>query len=232
VFDSELYHNRVPDQPGGGTVNWTNPWRGHSFVDSIELREDGGTPGFLQAIKAGLTVRLKDAMGTERMIAREHEIVAALFDGLRSMPRLHLLAGHIEDRLGIVSFYIEDLHYNLVVKLLNDRLGIQVRGGCSCAGTYGHYLLHVDPQRSGRITDRIDRGDLSEKPGWVRVSVHPTTTDAEVQYLLAAVQAVVEKGAAWGADYVYSAVTNEFHHAHAADETPAMVQSWFELGAD
>jgi selenocysteine lyase/cysteine desulfurase len=232
VFDSQLYHNRVPDQPGGGTVNWTNPWRRHSFVDSIEVREDGGTPGFLQAIKAGLAVRLKEVMGVERMLAREHEIVPVLMDGLRSIPTVHLLAGQVDDRLGIISFYIENLHYNLAVKLLNDRFGIQVRGGCSCAGTYGHYLLHVDPQRSGQITDKIDHGDLSEKPGWVRLSIHPTTTDAEVQYLLGAVQAVVDKGHEWGADYTYSPLTNEFHHARAVDDTPAVVRSWFDIGGD
>ena len=232
LFDSELYHNRVPDQPGGGTVNWTNPWRRHSFISNIEVREDGGTPGFLQAIKAAMAVRLKEAMGVDRMLAREHEMVAALFAGLRAIPKLHLLAGHITDRLGIVSFYVEDLHYNLIVKLLNDRFGIQVRGGCSCAGTYGHYLLHVDPQRSGQITDKIDHGDLSEKPGWVRLSIHPTTTDEEVRYLLDAIAAIVEHGVEWGKDYVYSPVTNEFSHVRAVDDTPAVVRSWFALGGD
>jgi selenocysteine lyase/cysteine desulfurase len=232
VFDSELYTNRVPDQPGGGTVNWTNPWRRHSFISNIEVREDGGTPGFLQTIKAAMAIRLKEAMGVERMLAREHEIVAALFAGLRAIPKLHLLAGHITDRLGIVSFYVEDLHYNLIVKLLNDRFGIQVRGGCSCAGTYGHYLLHVDPQRSGQITDKIDHGDLSEKPGWVRMSIHPTTTDEEVRYLLDAVATIVAQGVEWGKDYVYSPVTNEFGHERAVDDTPAVVRSWFALGGD
>jgi selenocysteine lyase/cysteine desulfurase len=232
IFDSELYHNRVPDQPGGGTVNWTNPWRRHSFVDNIEVREDGGTPGFLQAIKAALAVRLKDSMDADRMLAREHEMIRPMLAGLRSIPKLHLLAGHITDRLGIISFYIEDLHYNLVVKLLNDRFGIQTRGGCSCAGTYGHYLLHVDPLRSGQITDLIDHGDLSEKPGWVRISIHPTTTDAEIQYILDAVEAVVHKGADWEADYSYSAITNEFHVAHGTDESPQIVRAWFDLDTD
>jgi selenocysteine lyase/cysteine desulfurase len=117
-----------------------------------------------------------------------------------------------------VSFYVEDLHYNLLVRLLNDRFGIQVRGGCSCAGTYGHYLLHVDPNRSNRITGKIDRGDLSEKPGWVRLSLHPTTTTEEVRGLAAAVRSCVENGHAWGADYRYSPITNEFRHIHDADD--------------
>ena len=102
----------------------------------------------------------------------------------------------------------------------------------SCAGTYGHYLLHVDPQRSGQITDKIDHGDLSEKPGWVRLSIHPTTTDEEVRYLLDAVATIVAHGVEWGKDYVYSPVTNEFGHARAVDDTPAVVRSWFGLGGD
>jgi selenocysteine lyase/cysteine desulfurase len=133
---------------------------------------------------------------------------------------VHLLADHLEDRLPIVSFYVEDLHYNLLVRLLNDRFGIQVRGGCSCAGTYGHYLLHVDPNRSARITEKIDLGDLSEKPGWVRMSLHPTTTRAEVQELVEAVRTCVEHGSAWGADYRYSSRTNEFTHLSGQSGVP------------
>jgi len=161
IFDSALYKNKVPDQPGGGTVLWTNPWHGHHFIPDIELREDGGTPGFLQAIRAALAIKLKEQMGVEQILQREQAMVKRLFDGLRAIPNVHILADNIQDRLGIFSFYIHNLHFNLMVKLLNDMYGIQVRGGCSCAGTYGHYLLHVDPQRSKEMTDKIDHGDLS-----------------------------------------------------------------------
>jgi selenocysteine lyase/cysteine desulfurase len=220
IFDSRLYHNRVPDQPGGGTVNWTNPWHQHSFIDNIEAREDGGTPGFLQTIKAALAVQLKETMGTARMLEREHQLLMQLLAELRTVPGLHILADHVEDRLAIVSFYVEGLHYNLLVRLLNDYFGVQARGGCSCAGTYGHYLLHVDPNRSHNITEKIDRGDLSEKPGWVRVSLHPTTTTEEVQALAAAVRSCVQHAPSWGADYRYSATTNEFRHVRDDDGMP------------
>ena len=147
---------------------------------------------------------------------------------LRTIPRLHILADHLEDRLAIVSFYVEDIHYNLLVRLLNDRFGIQVRGGCSCAGTYGHYLLHVDPNRSSRITEKIDQGDLSEKPGWVRVSLHPTTTVAEVRLLAEAVRECVAHVESWGADYRYSSKTNEFSHVSGAAGCPD-VEPFFRL---
>lgn len=212
IFDSSLYHNRVPDQPGGGTVLWTNPWHEHAYIRDIEIREDGGTPAFLQTFRAALAVRLKEAMDPQRMKRREDQLLAILLPGLAGIPGLRILAGQHTRRLGIISFYIEGLHYNLVVRLLNDRFGVQVRGGCSCAGTYGHYLLHVDPQHSRTISGRIEHGDLSMKPGWVRLSVHPTCTDDEARGLVEAIAAVARHGRSWGEDYLYSAQTNEYSH--------------------
>ncbi len=192
IFDSKLYHNKVPDLPGGGTVDWTNPWGQHKFVENIEAREDGGTPAFLQTIKAALCIKLKEKMGEEKLRAREEELVKFAFKVLKEIPTLHILAGNIEHRLGVISFYVENIHYNLIVKLLNDRFGVQVRGGCSCAGTYGHYLLHVDPNRSKIITDKIDQGDLSEKPGWVRLSIHPTMTNDELETVINGISQIVK----------------------------------------
>jgi selenocysteine lyase/cysteine desulfurase len=80
-------------------------------------------------------------MGIDNIMKREHEIVAYIFR-IRLFRILKFLAQH-QDRLGVISFYVDDLHFNLGVKLLNDKFGIQTRGGCSCAGTYG-LLLHVD----------------------------------------------------------------------------------------
>ncbi|HSM56256.1 MAG TPA: aminotransferase class V-fold PLP-dependent enzyme [Candidatus Sulfomarinibacteraceae bacterium] len=228
VFHGSLYGLRVPDRPGGGTVNWTNPWQGRSYIDDIEAREDGGTPAFLQTIRAALAIRLKETMGTEAMRAREEELLPRLFAGLRAVPGLHILADHVEQRLGIVSFYVENIHYNLLVKLLNDRYGIQVRGGCSCAGTYGHYLLNVSRRQSEQITSRIDQGDLSQKPGWVRVSIHPTTTDEELSYIVDAVGEIVSNVDEWSEDYVYLPHQNEFKHRRAQEADGPLAQ-WAEL---
>lgn len=229
VFDAKLYQIKSPDQPGGGTVLWTNPWGEYRFIPDIEIREDGGTPGFLQAIKAALAVELKEEMGVEQMRKRDEELVAKLFRGMKTISGVHLLAENIEHRLGMISFYIDKVHYNLIVRLLNDRFGIQVRGGCSCAGTYGHYLLHVDRYASKRITDKIDAGDLSGKPGWARMSIHPTTTDDEVDYMLDAVRQVQRTAKQWEADYSYDNQTNEFTYNGASGQLQQMVEQWFRL---
>jgi len=174
-------------------------------------------------------VRLKEAMDVEMIRRREAEIVARAMSGLADIPGVHLLAAHVRHRLPIFSFYVENLHYNLVVRLLNDRFGIQARGGCSCAGTYGHFLLHVDPARSRAITDLIDHGDLSQKPGWVRLSFHPTSTDAEIGYCIDALREIVAKAGQWSADYIYSATTNEFCHREGRDSGAPPMRDWFDL---
>lgn len=217
----------IPDCPGGGTVSWTNPWGEHKYLDNIEDREDGGTPGFLQVIKTALTIQLKEQMGIENILNREHEIVEYVFDSLGSIPNIKILAGQHNDRLGVISFFIEDLHFNLGVKLLNDKFGIQTRGGCSCAGTYGHFLLHVDQEASNKLIDEISLGDLIRKPGWIRMSIHPTTTTAEIVYVCSSIKSLAESHKNWSLDYDYNKETNEFVHKKAQALEDKLVQNWF-----
>jgi len=211
IFNRNLYHNPVPDHPGGGTVLWTNPWGGHRFFDEIEIREDGGTPGFLQAIKAALAVLVKEEMGVDHILNREHQIQTRFLNKLLKIPTIQILEYQQKHRLGFISFYSNDIHYNLFVKLLNDKFGIQTRGGCSCAGTYGHILLHIDSEKSKAITDKINHGDLSEKPGWVRVSLHPTMTDDEIEYIAAAIEEIIKKYNQWKNEYSFNQKTGDFN---------------------
>jgi selenocysteine lyase/cysteine desulfurase len=201
VFNGHLYRNAVPDNPGGGTVEWTNPWGDHRFVQDIETREDGGTPPFLQTIKAALCIQLKEEMGVPNMLQREEEILGLIWNDLSAIPNLHILASSHQKRLGVIAFHIEGLHYNVGVKLLNDKFGIQTRGGCSCAGTYGHYLLNLSKDYSSGFCSLIDHGDISKRPGWIRMSVHPTHSNTEIKYLTDAVKQLAANFSEWQADY-------------------------------
>ncbi|MGG1399226.1 aminotransferase class V-fold PLP-dependent enzyme [Bacillus salipaludis] len=221
VFDSRLYSNLVPDHPGGGTVLWTNPWGEHHYYPDIELREDGGTPGILQAIRTALCIKLKEQMGVENILKREKELLGILLPQLEKIPTFHILDGHVKKRLGIISFYIENIHYNLIVRLLNDRFGFQVRGGCSCAGTYGHYLYQIDQPASKQITDKINQGDLSTKPGWVRFSLHPIMTNEEIWLFIHAIKEIIANFEVWKKDYVYDPASNDYFYIHHIREDMA-----------
>jgi selenocysteine lyase/cysteine desulfurase len=227
IFNEKLYKNIVPDNPGGGTVTYTNPWGEHDYVKDIEVREDGGTPGFLQTIRTALAIQLKEKMGVENIMQREHELNVIIFKKLKAIPNLHLLAQKHEDRLGIFSFYIDDIHFNLIVKILNDRYGIQTRGGCSCAGTYGHFLLHIDNKTSHEIENQIKEGKLLERPGWVRMSIHPTMTTKEVEFICDSIKAVAENHKEWGKDYTYVSSSNDYIHKSKPKTGQILVEKWF-----
>lgn len=229
VFNIALYHNSSPDTSGGGTVDWTNRWGKYRYVDDIEAREDGGTPSFLQSIRAALAIKLKNEMGVKNIHARENEMIKKVLTEFRSIPGMNILANNVDERLGAISFYIDNLHFNLAVRLLNDHYGIQVRGGCSCAGTYGHYLLHVDYYTSNKITSKINHGDLSEKPGWIRMSIHPTMSDSELDYLISSVRDVATNWEKMENDYNYVAARNEYFHKDVPPKLPNDYNDWFKL---
>ena len=229
IFNNSIYKNSVPDQPGGGTVVYTNPWSTRVYTADIESREDGGTPPFLQGIKAAMCIKLKEQMGVGNMRTREEELLEIVFQRFSKIKNIEVLEGHIKKRLGVISFIVKDAHYNLIVKILNDRFGIQTRGGCSCAGTYGHVLLNVGKARSYEIFRSIQAGDMSCKPGWVRLSIHPTMRNEDIDFIMDAIENTARHYTKWMKDYVYNAVTNEFaFNGFEAREEDVFAQ-WFAV---
>jgi len=227
IFNKRLYKNTIPDNPGGGTVSYTNPWGEHDYFDDVETREDGGTPAFLQTIRVALSVQLKEQMGTGKIKEREDEVNEVIFNTLENLEGVQILAPRHKTRLSIFSFYFERYHFNLVVKLLNDRFGIQTRGGCSCAGTYGHFLLNIDVDTSHKIKDQISEGCNTEKPGWVRMSVHPTITDHEVEYICNSLKALSRNIMQWSKDYKYDVIKNDYVHKSWIPTEKSLVAKWF-----
>lgn len=229
IFNKKLYKNVIPDNPGGGTVTYTNPWGEHDYIDDVETREDGGTPAFLQTIRIALSMQLKDQIGTDKIKAREDEINEVMFDCLENLEGVHILAPNHKDRLSIFSFYFEKHHFNLVVKLLNDRFGIQTRGGCSCAGTYGHFLLNVDRETSKSIESQILEGCNIEKPGWIRLSIHPTITTEELNFVCNSLQELAENIEDWAKDYTYDPIKNDYVHNSVSPIEKELVKNWFSI---
>jgi selenocysteine lyase/cysteine desulfurase len=230
IFNRRIYNNTVPDHPGGGTIVYSNPWKARKYVTDIESREDGGTPPVLKGIKAAMCIRLKEEMGIKNMLAREEELLKIAFARLSDMTDVTVLQGNARKRLGIISFIVKGAHYNLIVRLLNDKFGIQARGGCSCAGTYGHHLLNVDAAWSHKIWTAIHSGDLSSKPGWIRVSIHPTMTDQEIEFIMDAIESTASNFREWMTDYCYDRSTNEYVMKESMATEFLCVEDWFKHG--
>ncbi|GMQ84714.1 MAG: aminotransferase class V-fold PLP-dependent enzyme [Acidimicrobiia bacterium] len=197
VARKELFANRVPAVPGGGTVTFVNP-DGHRYIADVETREEGGTPNIVGAIRAGLTFQLKEAVGTDRIRDFEEGFIEEAITTWAENPNIEILGNPDAERLSIVSFVIRHgeryLHHNFVVALLNDLFGIQSRGGCSCAGPYGHRLLGIDIDTSLEFEREISRGCEGIKPGWVRVSFNYFISHAVFHYIVDAVDMVATSG--------------------------------------
>ncbi len=197
VMHRRLMENLVPARPGGGTVSYVNPLE-HVYITDEEHREEGGTPAIIESIRAGLVFQLKDRVGVDAIEQREEILVRRALDSWAANKNIHVLGNPKLPRLSIISFVIrsgkQNLHHDFVVALLNDLFGIQSRGGCSCAGPYGHRLLHIDLDQSRAFEESIVKGCNGIKPGWVRVGFNYFFSDTLADYIIEAVNLIARYG--------------------------------------
>jgi len=219
VIRRELAANAVPSIPGGGTVAYVGPGA-HDYITDIEHREEGGTPDIIGSIRAGLAFQLKEHIGTDTIRHYEERFTRQALDRWSAHPKIEILGDTSRPRLPIIAFNIRGhtsgrrLHHNYVVALLNDLFGIQSRGGCSCAGPYGHHLLRIDETLSLQYRNRILKGDTVLKPGWVRLSFNYFTSEEEVRYILDAVEMIAHHGWRLLPDYDMEPSTGVWRHRH------------------
>lgn len=225
VVRRELLTNRVPVMPGGGTVAYVNP-TDHRYLDDPVHREEGGTPAIVESIRAGLVFGLKAAVGVDVIRAHEDRFLSRAIEAWANEPAIEILGNLDADRLSIVSFVVRTptgrfLHHNFVVALLNDLFGIQSRGGCSCAGPYGHHLLGIDLDRSHAFEREISRGCEGIKPGWVRINFNYFISEAVFEHLVESVRFVAREGWRFLPDYRFEAATGQWRH-HAGPVEPPL----------
>ncbi len=224
VARRELFTNRVPVVPGGGTVAYVNP-TDHRYLSDPEQREEGGTPAIVESIRAGLVFQLKAAVGTDVIRAHEEAFLRRAVASWRADPGLEILGNLDAERLSIVSFVVRRpggryLHHNFVVALLNDLFGIQARGGCSCAGPYGHRLLGIDIERSHEFEQEIATGCEGIKPGWVRVNFNYFVSTTVLDYIVEAVHLVAAQGWRLLPDYRFDVESGLWRHRAGPVEPP------------
>ena len=228
----DLFDNEVPTVPGGGTVAYVNPFD-HHYVEDIEHREEGGTPAIVESIRAGLVFQLKETVSPPVIRKLEERFIDRAIESWSANAGIEILGNPGAERLSIVSFVIrhgndgQHLHHNYVVALLNDLFGIQSRGGCSCAGPYGHRLLGIDLDLSMEFEREITRGREGVKPGWVRVNFNYFISEEVFRFILDAVHLVANDGWRLLPEYEFDPVTALWRH-HRGPAEPRL--SLFDIG--
>src|SRR6188768_3328055 len=224
VARRELFTNRVPVVPGGGTVAYVNP-EDHAYLAHPAHREEGGTPAIIEAVRAGLVFQLKEAVGVETIRAHEERLLTRAVEAWREEPSIEILGNLEAPRLSIVSFVVRApsghwLHHNFVVAVLNDLFGVQSRGGCSCAGPYGHRLLGIDLERSHEFEREIAGGCEGIKPGWIRVNFNYFLDEEVFSYLVESIALVADHGHKLLPLYRFDKTTGLWRHRDGTVEPP------------
>ena len=193
IVKKQLLKNSVPASPGGGTVLYVTPVD-HQFIADHERREEGGTPAIVESIRAGLVFKLQQAVGTDLIERLEASFKQRALTQWKTNRNIEVLGDSSQEGLSIFSLRIKhegaDLHYGFVVALLNDLFGIQARGGCSCAGPYGHELLGMDLNYSRKLEKELNNGHMVMRPGWVRLNFNYFINEETFDYLLKAIEYV------------------------------------------
>ena len=224
IVRRDLFTNRMPAEPGGGTLASADP-ADHGYLEDPVAREEAGTPAIVESIRAGLVFALKEAVGTGLIQAREERFWRRARARWDANPAIELLGSPAARRLPIVSFRVRHhgrfLHHNFVVALLNDLFGIQAHGGCSCAGPHGHRLPGIDTAQSLAPCDQLTDGWEGIKPGWTRVDFNYFISDRVCDYIIDAVDLIASYGHQLLADYHFNPGTGRWRH-HAGPAEPPL----------
>lgn len=225
VIRDTVARRATPTLPGGGTVSFVSPW-GHVYSDSLTAREEGGTPNVIGDIRAALVMLVKQALGQGWLDARQKDLRARALRVWRSNDRIELLGVPQADALPIFSFRIRDgqgglVHHQFFTRLLSDLYGIQARGGCACAGPYGHRLLGVGRAESDATIDALARGEETVKPGWVRLNLSALMTDTKVDLIIEAVDNLARIAPDYMSRYQVDERTARFNATYAPEDSLA-----------
>ncbi|KAH9327942.1 hypothetical protein KI387_000050, partial [Taxus chinensis] len=222
LMSKNLYilNNQPPSTCGGGTIRYVNGFNEEDtlYYEEIEEREDAGTPAIIQKCKAALAFWVKEFMGSTLIESREDFFIQTAMKHLLQNPNIHILGNTTVKRQPVLSFLLytrklemdhqreetktkgettqrgKPLQGRFVTKLLNDLFGIEARGGCACAGPYGHFLLHVDEAQSLAFRSAIKKGYDGLKPGWTRLSFSYYICDDEFEFIISAIEFLAKYG--------------------------------------
>ena len=225
VFNENIYRKDLPPTTaGGGTVRYVGS-HGHDFAEDIETREKAGTPPILQAIKAALVLDLKEKIGIDKIEDIESKHTKYFIEKLRLIDNLKII-GDVAPyrRVSIISFNIKHkdkiLHPKFVTKLINDLFGIQSRAGCSCAGPYGHFLLGINDETSEKFRKLILKGNEGIKPGWIRVNIHYSLSQDDIDYIIKAITFIARFGHLFLQKYSFDMATAEWKYIGFEEKIP------------
>ena len=211
----------VPSEPGGGVVLFVTK-NSQNYVKDIELREESGTPDIIGSVRVGLSLILRERIEHDFILKREKEINDKVYNKLirynKYKNNIHILSDmksttpHIPIFSFLISFNQKFFHHNYISALLNDIFGIQSRPGCSCASTYGQYLLGINDSDLKNIEQITCTGKEIFRPGYTRLNLSYFYPDYVIDYILDSIIFLAEHAYKFLPLYAFKIESGRFYH--------------------
>ena len=211
----------VPSEPGGGVVLFVTK-NSQNYVKDIELREESGTPDIIGSVRIGLSLILRERIDHHFILKKEEDINKRVYSKLKTshkfLKNIHILSDgiihnpHVPIFSFLISFNKKFFHPNYISALLNDIFGIQSRPGCSCASTYGQYLLGIKDLDLKNIEQITCTGKEIFRPGYTRLNFPYFYPDYVIDYILDAIIFIVEHAYKFLPLYAFKIESGRFYH--------------------
>ena len=207
----------VPSEPGGGVVLFVTK-NSQNYVKDIELREESGTPDIIGSVRVGLSLILRERIDHYFILKKEQELNEKIFNKLKKIKNLHILSDfdyktpHIPIFSFLISFKGKLFHPNYISALLNDIFGIQSRPGCSCASTYGQFLLGINDEDLKKIEQITCTGKEIFRQGYTRMNFPYFYPDYVIDYLLDAIIYIANNAYKFLPLYAFKIESGRFYH--------------------
>jgi len=214
----QTFEEGDPEYVGGGTVDIVN--LENAYWTDLPDKEEAGTPNIVGAVALAEAIRILEKIGWDSIIDHESSLTRHALEKIAEIPGISLYGGKeiadVKDRLGVLTFNVNNLNHALVASILSYEWGIGTRNGCFCAHPYVKCLLHVDERESNDMEQRILARDRSTLPGFVRASFGIYNTTSEVDVLCEALSAIAKGNYRNG--YVLNKERGEYYRTDTADD--------------
>ena len=115
---------------GGGDMIKSVTFEKTIYAD-LPNKFEAGTPAIASQIGLGAAIDYLNIIGREKAAAYEHELLNYATERLSAIEGVRII-GTAREKLGVLSFVIEDIHPHDIGTILDQR-GIAVRAGHHCA---------------------------------------------------------------------------------------------------
>lgn len=122
----------MPPFMGGGDMIRKVGLRESTWND-LPWKFEAGTPAIAETIGLGAAVDYLNALGMEQVQRHAQEITAYAMQQLQTVPGLTIYGPGVEQRGGLISFTLADIHPHDLASILDQEVGVAIRAGHHCA---------------------------------------------------------------------------------------------------